>query len=119
MRLGNLSNCEKRRLVNRVNEEIATAQARREKLLASLSPDEWAVYRVAVGHVMLERFSRNAESDDVPSKAPNPELKALAEHIIQMIEQANNRFRELQNDGRISGIVERLEGLGLLPVWLA
>ncbi len=117
--MSNLPICEKRRLVDRANEEVATALARQARLKASLSPDEWAVYRVAVGHLMLERFSRHTESDDVPSKAPNPELKALAEHVIQMIEQANNRFRELQNDGRIPAIVERLEELGLLPVWLA
>ena len=119
MQLGKLPICEKRRLLDRVNEEIATELARQKRLKASLSADEWAVYRVAVGHVMLERFSRNTESDDVLSKAPNPELKALAEHVIQIIEQANNRFRELQNDGRIPEIIERLEGLGLLPVWLA
>ncbi len=116
--MSNLPICEKRRLLDRANEEVATALARQARLKASLSPDDWAVYRVAVGHIMLERFGRNAESDDVPSKAPDPELKAIADRVMRLLEEANNRFAELENDGRIPAIVERLEELGLLPVWL-
>ena len=118
MHLGNLRTCDKRRLVDRVNEEIATAQARREKLLASLSFDELAVYRVAAARVIYERYCRDTETDVGPNRTPDPEREALAEQFMRMIEQANNRFIELENDGRISAIVERLEGLGLLPVWL-
>ena len=87
-------------------------------LLASLSLDERAVYCVAAVKALIERHVHDNETDAVRNRAPDPSRKARVEQVMRRIEEANNRFAELESDGRIPAIVERLEGLGLLPVWL-
>ena len=116
MLLSGLLMSEKRRLLDRLNEQVAVEQARREKLLASLSFDELAVYRVAVVKALIDRHGHDTEVDAVPNRAPDPTRKARVEQVMRRIEQANNRFAELESHGRIPAIVERLEQLALLPV---
>ena len=99
-------------------EREAQREAIRQQRLAMLSSDESAVYLVAAAKAIIDRHGHDTEADAEPSRASDPAREAQAEQLMRTIEQANNRFRELQSDGRISAIVERLEELALLPVWL-
>ena len=110
MDLTSLPTCEKQSLVERLNEEI---QAQREKVLASLSADELAVYRVMVAVQLMNKW--HGESGVAPKRSRSPEMKALRSRVARTIEQAVSRVEELDRDGLVPGIVDRLEGLGLLP----
>ena len=109
MHLANLPICEKHRLVERMNEEI---HAQREKLLASLSADELAVYRVVVAVQVMKQHSQSAV---VPKRSRSPKMKAVRGQLRLMIEQASKRYIELENEGQLPALVQRLEGLALLP----
>lgn len=86
-----------------------------------LSADESDVLRIALMQSFLpawrERVERETEARRRTGEPPveNPERKAQCERIWERIVSANSRVGELQAQGQLEPIVERLKQMGRWP----
>jgi len=95
---------------NRRVAELETT-IRRRSLFEGLTPDECEVLGIAKVKRLLERRERIGES---ATNEP-PEKAAECESFMRLVRVANSRVAELQEQGRLDLIVERLRTIGLWP----
>ena len=86
-----------------------------------LLPDESDVLCIALMQSFLPAWCEWVERETEARKrageplVENPEIKARCERVFERIVSANNRVGELQAQGRLEPIVERLKQMGRWP----